>query len=290
MSGKWKAAARLATGIVVLACYGAEPGDQFKLKDFPPSPFDLKVPSRPWPEPDPAIENVDRDVRLQPVTTNQAEIALIEEVTGLRSRLLDLEAGVEAVDPLRRTYGQYIETAHDWVMKKHAREFWTGNRYFSSAAPTSAKQRAGNQIRDLVDMALYKDVASNTNFTPLLRSVFEAMERKAPGQFSASYARNDALIGFHPGESPKPAESFEAYLAELDQRYGLVLAKLEQIQKQEEIPSEVVRGWMYGDLYRLLDGAAQMYVMLTTPEQVNKLREELRGKTIKLSRLQASGH
>jgi hypothetical protein len=74
----------------------------------------------------------------------------------------------------------------------------------------------------------------------------------------------------------------------LDQRYGLVLAKLEQLQKQEEIPSEVITGWMYGDLYRLLDGAAQMYVMLTTPEQVNKLKEELRGKTIELSRLQAS--
>lgn len=288
MSRKWQTAAALATGIVVLACYGGQPGDQFTLKDFPPSPFDLKVPSRPWPQPDQAIESVDRDVKLLPVTTNQAEIALIREVTELRSKLLDLEAGVDAVDPLRRIYGQYIETAHDWVMKNHAREFWAGNRYFGSAAPTPSKQRAGNQVRDLIDMALYKDVASNTNFTPLLRSVFEAMERKAPGQFSASYARNDALIGFHPAASPEPVTSFEAYLAELDQRYGRVLSKLQEIQGQQEIPGEVIAGWMYGDLYRMLDGAAQTYVMLTTPEHITRLRQELRSKTIKLSGLQAA--
>ena len=209
MSGKWQTAAGLAAGLVVFACYGAQPGDQFKLKDFPPSPFNLKVPNRPWPEPDQVIESVDRDVKLQPVTTNQAEIALIAEVTGLRSRLLDLEAGLDAIDPLRRVYGQYIETAHDWVMKNHAREFWAGNRYFGSGAPIPSKQRAGNQIRDLIDMALYKDVASNTNFSPLLRSLFEAMERKAPGQFSASYARNDSIIGFHSGASPKQVGTFE---------------------------------------------------------------------------------
>ena len=54
-------------------------------------------------------------------------------------------------------------------MKTHAREFWAGNRYFGSGVPAPSKQRAGNQIRDLIDMALYKDVADNTNFTPLLR-------------------------------------------------------------------------------------------------------------------------
>jgi hypothetical protein len=112
------------------------------------------------------------------------------------------------------------------------------------------------------------------------------MERKGPGSFAGSYARNDRLIGYHPDAPPKAVRSFESYLSELEKRYGLVLARLEQIQSQEEIPDEVVAGWMYGDLYRMLDGAAQMYVMLTMPEQVNTVREELRKKTLELGRMQ----
>lgn len=282
-----RAATGLAVGIAAsLTCLGAEP-NQVLLKDFPPSPFALRAPSRPWPQPDPVIENLERDVKLQPVTTNQVEVVLIAEVENLRSRLLDLQAGVDAVDPYRRIYGQYIESTHEWVMKYHAREFWAANQFSKGADTNATKQRACNQIVDLVDMALYKELAANTNFSPLLKSLFEAMERKAPGSFGGSYARNDRLIGYHPDLPPKAARRFATYLSELENRYGLVLARLKEIQEQEEIPDEVVAGWMYGDLYRMLGGAAQTYVMLTTPEQVNSLREELRKKTFELERMQA---
>ncbi len=276
----------VAVGIVALTCLGTEPR-QVILKDFPPSPFALRAPSQPWPQPDPVVDNLERDVKLQPVTTNQAEIVLIAQVEDLRSKLLDLQAGVDALDPYRRIYGQYIETAHDWVMQHHAKEFWAGNQFSKAVEGNAAKQRACNQIVDLVDMALYKELAANTNFTPLLKSLFEAMERKAPGSFGGSYARNDHLIGYHPDLPPKAVGSFATYLSELENRYALVLAKLEQIQKQEQIPDEAVAGWMYGDLYRMLDGAAQMYVMLTTPEQVNTLRGELRKQALALGRMQA---
>lgn len=282
-----RAATMLAVGMAALRCLGVERGEAI-LKDFPPSPFALKTSSRPWPQPDPVVENVDRDVKLQPVTTNQAEIALIAEVTDLRSKLLDLQAGVDAIDPYRQIYGQYVETAHDWVMKYHAREFWAGNQFSKAADANATKQHACNQVVDLVDMALYKELAANTNFSPLLKSLFEAMERKKPGAFGGSYARNDRLISYHPDPPPKAVSSFEAYVSELEKRHGLVLARLEQIKKEQEIPDEAVAGWMYGDLYRMLDGAAQMYVMLTEPEQVRALREALRKKTFELGRIQAT--
>jgi hypothetical protein len=270
----------------VVTSQRAQPGDQFKLRDFPPSPFAAKLSTNTWPKPDPILQRIERDLDLNVVSTNQAEMALIAEIKELKGKLLDLQAAVNANDPLLRVYGRYVETAHDWVMKNHAREFGAGYRYFSSGAAGQGKRR-NDDVVDLIDMALYRDLASNTNFTPLLKSVFEAVERKQPSRLAGSYARNDALIGFHPAAPPKPAATFEAYLAELDQRYKLVLAKLEQIQREEGIPTEAITGWMYGDLYRMLDGSAGQYVMLSTPEEVEKLRQQLQHKVVTLLRLQA---
>lgn len=105
-------------------------------------------------------------------------------------------------------------------------------------------------------------------------------------RFGGDYLR--VLIGFHPTSSPKPITTFEEYVAELNQRYDLVLAKMDQIQREEGIPTEAIRGWMYGDLYRFLDGSAQDYGMLNTPDEVPKLRQQLQAKVIKLRRLQAA--
>ena len=65
-------------------------------------------------------------------------------------------------------------------------------------------------------------------------------------------------------------------------------AKLEQIQQELAVPDEVVVGWWYGDLYRMLDGNAQLYLDLRTPEELTLLRGQLRQKYIELSRLQAA--
>jgi len=277
------------TGLVAgVAFGGAEPGGQFKLRDFPPSPFDTTLSTNTWPKPDPIVLQVERDLKLSVVSTNGAEMALIAEVRDLKSKFLAVQAAANANDPLLQVYGQYLETAHDWVVKNHQREFSLANQYFQSNSAPS-KQRALTRVVDLIDMALYKELASNTNFAPLFRSVFETLERKLPGlQFGGSYARNDTLIGFQPTTPPKPVGTFEAYLKEINQRYDLVLTKLDQIQQEEGIPAEVITGWMYGDLYRMLDGSAQQYVMLNTPDEMKKLQEELRRKCIELSELRAS--
>jgi hypothetical protein len=172
-------------------------------------------------------------------------------------------------------------------MKNHLREFNLANQYFRSNS--AAKQRTLNKMVDLIDMALYKELASNTNFTQFFRSIFDTFERKLPRQFSRSYARNDSLIGFQATIPPEPVTTFEAYLSEIDKRYDLVMTKLEQIHQEDGIPTEVIMGWMYGDLYRMLDGCAQQYVMQNTPDEINKLREELHRKDIELSQLRASG-
>lgn len=270
-----------------LSAQAAGPGDQFKLRGFPPSPFEANVSGQVWPKPDPIVNNLVRDVDLTVVSTNQLEMSLIAEITTLTNKLFTLQEAANVDDPMLRVCGRYIETAHDWVMKNHGHEYWVGNRYFSSGTPSPSEQRIRSGVVDLIDIALYKDVASNTNFTPLLKAAFETIERRLPGQLGGSYARADKLIDFHPSEPVKPVTTFEAYLAEIAQRYDLVLTKLDQIQREQNIPGEAITGWMYGDLYRLLDGSAQQYVMLSMPEEIGKLRQQLQRKTIELSRLQS---
>ena len=80
------------------------------------------------------------------------------------------------------------------------------------------------------------------------------------------------------------------YFAEIEKRYDAVLRKLEQIQNEEGMPIEAITGSMYGDLYRMIDGCAQQYVMLKMPQQIPKLRQALRGKLIQLARIQSEQH
>ena len=272
-----------------LVSQAAEPGAQFELRDFPPSPFDPVFSSGTFPETDQALRRLDRDMDLNAIITNQAEMTLIGEIKELKNNLLSLNAALNEKDPMLRVYARYVETAHDWVIKTHGREFSAANQYFSSPGTNQPSQQVRKQVFGLIDMALYRDLASNTNFAPLLKSIFETVVRRSPEYRSPyAYARNDALIGFHPTTPPEPVTTFEEYVAELDQRYNLLLSKLEQIQYDQGIPAEAITGWRYGDLYRLLDGSAQLYVEANTPEEIQKLQQQLIEKVIALSFLRTS--
>jgi hypothetical protein len=265
-----------------------KPDDLLGLRDFPPSPFDESPSDSTLTQTAREMQAAERRLDLNVVSTNQAEMLLLGEIKELKRRLGDLEAAVDANDPLLRIYERYIEKAHEWVMRNHLREYSAGLAYFGVRDPNASKSRNKEDMVHLIDMALYKDLASNTNFAPLLKSAFEAYASKSPN-FTAlhgiSYARKDSLIGFHSVKPPKQVTTFETYVAEPEQRYDLVKAKLEQIQREQGIPAEVLVGWMYGDLYRMLDGSAQDYVELRTPEELRALRKQLLEKFVELSRV-----
>ena len=202
----------LAITLALNAYCGELPAQPFKLRDFPPSPFEPRFAASAWPKEDPVVDSIEREVKLRPATTNEAEVALIEEIKELRGRILDLEAGADLADPWLRISDNYVETAHDWVMKNHWREFGAANRYFSSPAPTPAAQRARNHVTDLVDMALFRDLAGNTNFAPWFKAFFDESERHVPGEFSRSYARNDSLNWFSIGWRSQTGAHFRSVL------------------------------------------------------------------------------
>ena len=65
--------------------------------------------------------------------------------------------------------------------------------------------------------------------------------------------------------------------------YDVALAREAQIQRENNIPPAALAGVKYGYLYRMLDGAAEMYLDCRTPPEIQKLREDLRRKFIDLS-------
>ena len=76
-------------------------------------------------------------------------------------------------------------------------------------------------------------------------------------------------------------------MGELNKRYPLLLTKLEELKTEADIPPDVFAGIKFGELYRLLDGVAQLAVQMRTPKEVEDLRQKLRTSVIQLANLRA---
>lgn len=71
--------------------------------------------------------------------------------------------------------------------------------------------------------------------------------------------------------------------SEIGKRYPLLAAKVALLQREQNLPPDALAGVKFGYLYRMLDGAAEMYLDCRTPPEVQKLREDLRRKLLDLS-------
>jgi hypothetical protein len=253
---------------------------QLDPRDLPPSPFDMTASENTAAEKEMQRMQVD----LPAVITNQAEAALVREIRELEQKRTDLENDAYAKDPLLRTYGQYLDKVHDWVQRNHKADNAVITRYYTgSGDPAEAKQRqqTDNTLSDLIQMLLIKELGTNKDFAPLLKSSFEIVETAFASSTNfmtrgSLYWRHDRLIGYRSPTRPERVTKFEDYLAEIDKRYDALTAKVATIQRDMSVPPEVEAQIKYGDLYRMLDGAAECYVDARTPEELRKVREELK--------------
>lgn len=277
----------LGTVVVLLAVTISLSAKAQAASELPPSPFNAQAMAGRVPLPD---RGYGQELDLDVVSTNQTEMLLQTEIKELKTQLAELEATIYTQNPQLKLFAQYAELAHDWVTRNHAAELGASMRYFNSKDTSNAQPKPGTerQLVDLIDLTLYKELAGNTNFAPLLQATFEAAASKLPTLFGTAYTRTDRLTGFRPATRPAVVTNFQAYVEELDKRYDGMKAKLEAIQREEAVSAEVVAGLRWGELYRLLDGAAQMYVEFQTPEPLTKLRQQLRSKRIDLSNLRAA--
>ena len=265
---------------------------QTNSTNLPPSPFSLPVATEP--QSASYSRDADRALELHAATTNAATRQLLGEIRGMKQKLSALEADAWQKDPLLLTCDQFIEKAHEWVMANHHAEMEAESRFFYSTNPVEAGRlrKLENDLSHLMNLMLLKELGGNTNFVPLIKSIFDNLEMirqlntnsvARPQEHYFPYWQDDRMIGYHPTNAPVLTNDFAAIQRELGKRYDRLTAKVAQLQQDQNIPPEAVAGVKYGYLYRMLDGTAEMYLDCRTPPELQKLREALRGKLVDLS-------
>jgi len=248
--------------------------------ELPPSPFDIS--SSEHTSAEVALQRMQLDLTL--VTTNEAERLLVREIRGLTEQVGNLEKDAYSNDPLLRTYGQYL--VHEWVQKQDPAYYAVNKSYSDANGDPDLKkqhQETENTLSELCQLIVIKELGSNTNFAPLLKSTFEAMETMVGSntQFrtrGSLYWQYDSLIGYRSPTQPARVTRFDDYLAEIDKRYELLMDKVGAIQRERAVPPEVMAYIKHGDTSSSLDGCAEFYVEMCTPEALRKTREQLTQK------------
>lgn len=280
--GTCRHAAVSALCAALLFALAAHAQSLFDPADLPPSPFDTPTSESTHAEKE--LQRMQVDLTL--VTTNEAESVLVREIRDLTDKLHELEKDAYAKDPLLRIYGQYLERPHTWAVNRHPSDNAVISSYYTANGDPEQKeqrQQIENTLSGLNQLILIKELGSNTNFAPLLKSTFEAMEtmNSTNTQFrtrGSLYWQYDRLIGYQSPNRPVRLTRFEDYLAEIGKRYDLLTDKMEAIQRDKVVPPEVMAYIRYGDTYRMLDGCAEFYLEVRTPEAVQKTREQLTQK------------
>jgi hypothetical protein len=224
-----------------------------------------------------------------PDTADAEEQALAKSVDDLTEQVHATEEKAYHDDPALLLSDTYQESAHEWVMRRHGTDF-NASLNFSRNVPSKEVQNQVNKAVDLIDMILFVELSNNPNFFPLFASVYDAADQMrktnplALAQFY-NYDRNDKLIGYTSGSPAPSVSSLKEYLVELNKRYPLLLSKFEEIKTEAAIPADALAGLKFGELYRLLDGVAQIAVELRTPKELADLRQKLRTQAIRLANL-----
>ena len=288
----------VAIMFVGILCSSSVPAQTNPL-DLPPSPFSLPASAEPqsaW-----YLRDATRALELHAASTNAAVIQLLGEIRDMKQKLTDMEAEAWRKDPMLLTCDQFIEKTHDWVMAKHQAEMNAEAGYFlavTNQPEAGERRKLENDLSQMMNLILLKELGDNTNFAPLIKSTFDNLEMirlmdtnsvntnsaAHPERGYFPYWQQDRLIGYRRTGPLVLTNSFAEVMKEVGKRYNLALAKEAQIQRTNNIPPTALAGIKYGCLYRMLDGAAEMYLDCRTPPEVRQLREDLRRKLVDLPR------
>jgi hypothetical protein len=252
------------------------------LRDLPPSPMDTNAMLARVPKPNRVLQSLEiqvaeRGLEINVVGASEAQKRLRGEIAALKRKLETVETAAYDKDPLLEIFGRYEGQAHEWVIKNHNKEISAADLHYRSGSEAELNKRTGSleKLSDLIHMAIMRELSTNADFEPLLKAGFEALPARLRG---SSYARQDSLLRYRPEKPAAAGANFDTYLAEIGDRYEVVMATIEQIQTEDSVPPDVVAGLMYRTLYQILDGGAETYVLAHTPPELSKLREQLRRK------------
>jgi len=281
--------------ILILAATGFSVPAQTNSVDLPPSPFSL--PATTGPQSASYSRDAGQAMESHMTSTNLEVRKIVLDIRSQAKQLAWLQSEAYRKDPLLLTCDQYIGKTHDWVMEQHHAAMDAEASFFYSTNPAEAGrlQKLENDLSHLMNLILLKELGGNTNFSPLIKSVFYLSEELHKGDTNSAvhpeqqyypYWQCDYLISYHKTHNQALTRSFVEIQSEIGKRYDLLLAKVAQIQQEQNIPPDAVAGVKYGELYRLLDGAAEMYLDVRTPPELRKTREDLSRKFVQLHQLE----
>ena len=169
--------------------------------------------------------------------------------------------------PPTQAFAEYLEVPNTW--------FATNNRAGNNALEgylnfpdsqtnamsetTALHHKVHGRLLNLYGLILTKELIEDPRFSPLLKEAFTALaefrERGLP-----IYANCDREIGLRQTPPPPGPIAFERWLPELTKRYDKLVAKVEEIEKQENLSPEVVVGIKNETVKRLLEHAVGIYI------------------------------
>ena len=166
----------VAIMFVGILCSSSVPAQTNPL-DLPPSPFSLPASAEPqsaW-----YLRDATRALELHAASTNAAVIQLLGEIRDMKQKLTDMEAEAWRKDPMLLTCDQFIEKTHDWVMAKHQAEMNAEAGYFlavTNQPEAGERRKLENDLSQMMNLILLKELGDNTNFAPLIKSTFDNLE------------------------------------------------------------------------------------------------------------------
>jgi hypothetical protein len=181
-------------------------------------------------------------------------------------------------------------------MANHHAEMEAAMTYFFSTndqATVESRRRLASDLTRMLELILFHELAGNTNFAPLQKSLYEIVEQFSRQATNASSRQDicgywwfDRFIGFPDTNRPTGNCSFTNLQTQIGRRHELLVAGLAKMQRDKNVPPAALAGLKYGQLYRTLDGMCEVYLDVRTPPELQKLREDLRRKIIDLSWLE----
>lgn len=169
--------------------------------------------------------------------------------------------------PPMQAFAEYREVPNTWLATNNragnnALEGYLNFPYSQTNAmseTTALHHKVHGRLLNLYSLILTKELLEDPRFSPLLKEAFTALAEFRENGLPL-YATSDREIGLR-GTSPPPGPiAFENWLPELTKRYDKLVAKADEIAKQENLSAEVIAGIKNVAVKRVLEGAVGIYI------------------------------
>jgi hypothetical protein len=268
-------------------CMNGARSDPVVFTSLPPAP--LVVPYSPKAH----QTSVILKMGLHDMETNRPEIAVaMAKTRELETELGELQNKVYAGQPALWTYEHYSGVVDQWYNQLPTqRAALTKYENSGGTDETRRRQKACNDLHQLLIPVLLDELAANAAFGPFTRDTIESMLTVFTNGLPASYWIPDNLVRYYtgasiPGGRDGMVQSYEQWRSELNRCRPALAVATGKIVRDYAVPPEVLADIKSYVAEQTITGmAGECYVPVRTPKELVDLRRVLDEQTGKLARL-----